>query len=68
MKFKQIAVAVGSEGDESLYALGQDGTLYTMAGRYIKPEREEGRIVKEGYFEKWWVIVDVPIGSPEVQL
>lgn len=68
MKFKQIAVAVDSEGNEILYALGDSGVLYIKTARYIQPEREDGgKVLKGGYHVYFWEEVDLPLGGPQVK-
>jgi hypothetical protein len=66
MKFKQIAVASDSDNGEVLYALGQDGTLYTRNQRYFPPKQYDG-VLKSGYYVYYWEEVDLPIGDPIAQ-
>jgi hypothetical protein len=61
VNFKQIAVAVDAEGNESLYALSESGRLlvkkssYTFVPNGLAPRRE---------WRYWWEEVDLPIGDP----
>ena len=65
MNFKQIAVAVDAEGNESLYALSESGRLlvkksaYTFLPNGLAPRKK---------WRYWWEEVDLPIGDPTAEL
>ena len=63
MKIIQVAVAIDNEGNENLYALDDEGSLY--ARMYVSakvPTQENPYAYKFAYY---WEPVVLPIGKPE---
>jgi len=58
-KFTAIAVAVDSDGAESLYALGEDGFIYCKCGRRTSAPGE-----KPVTWVEYWDRLDIPFGDP----
>jgi hypothetical protein len=61
VNFKQIAVAVDAEGNESLYALSESGRLLVKKSSYTFVPDGRGNRREWRY---WWEEVDHPIGDP----
>jgi hypothetical protein len=59
MKFTQIAVATSAEGDDSLYALGDDGIVYIRSATYGRDEYG-GKV-----WRYWWEPIDMQVGDPQ---
>jgi hypothetical protein len=61
MKWRQIAVALDGDGNETLYALSAAGDLFYKKAKYdyvpdgLAPRKE---------WRYWWEEVDLPIGEP----
>lgn len=56
MKFIQIAVSYDHDGEENLYALGDDGIVY-----YRRSEKQRGSAT----WLEWWEPLNYSVGKPQ---
>ena len=72
MKIIQLTVALNNEGEESLYALCDDGTV--MQRRWAANPRKQKGVAGDVYHDGWtegWITVEagwsVPVKHPDLK-